>query len=149
MSSCVLPANFPVPICSQELHLPLHESRVHAGFASPAEEFNRRLDLSSILVAHPQATHIMRIRGQSMIDFGFFDDDLALVDKALAATAKHRQIVVAELDGEFVIKRLYKLNGIIKLQAGNKTYPDIIPKSGQSLSIWGVVTSTIRQFERW
>ena len=91
----------------------------------------------------------MRIRGQSMIDFGIFDDDLALVDKALAATAKHRQIVVAELDGEFVIKRLYKLNGIIKLQAGNKTYPDIIPKSGQSLSIWGDVTSTIRQFERW
>lgn len=32
----------------------------------------------------------------------------------------------------------------IKLQAANPTYPDILPKDGQEVEVWGVVTNAIK-----
>jgi DNA polymerase V len=54
--------------------------------------------------------------------------------------------VVAAVDGEFTVKKLYKKLGRIKLVAGNPTFPDITPKDEQTLQIWGVVTSVIKIF---
>jgi DNA polymerase V len=34
----------------------------------------------------------------------------------------------------------------VKLKAANPTFPDISPKEGQTIEIWGVVTSAIKQF---
>ena len=50
------------------------------------------------------------------------------------------------LDNEFTVKKLYYRAGRMKLRAGNPTYPDIIPRDGQDLEVWGVVTSCIKQF---
>ena len=55
-------------------------------------------------------------------------------------------ILVAVVDGEFTVKLLYQRAGQIKLKAANRTFPDITPKDGQTIEIWGVVTSTIKQF---
>ena len=52
------------------------------------------------------------------------------------------------LDGvpDFTVKQLYQRQGRIKLKAANPTFPDIVPKEGQTIEIWGVVTSSIKQF---
>jgi len=50
------------------------------------------------------------------------------------------------VDGEFTVKLLYQRAGRIKLKAANPTFPDITPKDAQTLEIWGVVTSSIKQF---
>jgi DNA polymerase V len=55
--------------------------------------------------------------------------------------------VVAIVDGEFTVKQLYQRAGRMKLKAANPTYPDITPKEGQTIEVWGVVTSTIKQFK--
>jgi DNA polymerase V len=34
----------------------------------------------------------------------------------------------------------------MKLKAANPTYPDITPKDGQTIEVWGVVTGAIKQF---
>ena len=34
----------------------------------------------------------------------------------------------------------------VKLKAANPTFPDIVPKEGQTIEVWGVVTATIKQF---
>jgi DNA polymerase V len=34
----------------------------------------------------------------------------------------------------------------MKLKSANPTYPDIVPKDGQTIEVWGVVTSCIKQF---
>lgn len=118
---------------------------VHAGFPSPAADFiQERLDLFKLLVQHPQATFFLRIRGDSMRDCGIFDGDIVVVDRAF--TAKHSDIVVAVVDGEFTCKQFYRRNGITKLKAANPTYPDIVPKDGQVIEVWGVVTATIKRF---
>jgi DNA polymerase V len=45
------------------------------------------------------------------------------------------------------VKTLYQRSGRVKLQAANVTYPDILFADGQTLEIFGVVTSTIKQFK--
>ena len=55
----------------------------------------------------------------------------------------HRAIVIAVIDGEFTVKRLYKRAGKIKLLAENPDYPPIELQDGQELQVWGVVTSVI------
>jgi DNA polymerase V len=64
------------------------------------------------------------------------------VDRAIKAF--HGHVVVAVVDGEFTVKRLSKRGSNLKLQAANPTYPDIVPRDGQTVEIWGVVTTAIK-----
>jgi DNA polymerase V len=120
-------------------------NRVCAGFPSPAEDLGaERIDLTKELITHPQATFLLRVSGDSMRDAGIFDNDILVVNKAIKP--RNNLVVVAVVDGEFTVKRLYQRAGRFKLQAANPTYPDIVPKEGQTVEIWGVVTASIKQF---
>lgn len=79
-----------------------------------------------------------------MIEFGIFDGDILVVNRAL--TAKHLNIVVAEVDGDFTVKQFYRWAGLVQLRAGNPTFPPIFFRDGQTVTICGVVTATIKRF---
>jgi DNA polymerase V len=116
---------------------------VQGGFPSPAEDLAvERIDLNKELIRHPDATFLMRVRGESMREAGIDDGDVIVVDRAL--NPSHGHVVVAILDGEFTVKRLFNRDSILKLQAANPSYEDIIPAEGQVLEIWGVVTTIIK-----
>jgi DNA polymerase V len=116
---------------------------VQAGFPSPAADTaGTRLDLNEVLIKHPQATFLMRVRGESMREAGIDDGDVVLVDRAIKPA--HGHIVVAVVDNEFTVKRLWKRGERLKLQAANPTYPDIVPGDGQTVEVWGVVTNAIK-----
>ena len=120
-------------------------NRVCAGFPSPAEDLGaQRIDLTKMLITHAQATYFIRASGHSMVEAGIFDNDILVVNKALKP--RHSHIVVAVVDGDFTVKQLYQRAGRVKLKAANPTHPDIVPKDGQTIEIWGVVTATIKQF---
>lgn len=147
MYSTIPQSTQPVQAASSPMALPLADCSVRAGFPSPAEDFTgKRLDLSTMLVEHPQATFVLRVAGPSMQEYGIGDGDLIVVDRSIQA--RHGHIVVAVIEGEFTVKSLYSVAGIVRLKAGNPTYPDIIPKECETLQIWGVVTSSIRRFTR-
>lgn len=147
MNSISSLASQPLLAIASPMALPLADCSVRAGFPSPAEDFRgKRLDISEILIEHPQATYFLRVAGPSMTEYGIDDGDLIVVDRAL--TARHGCIVVAILDNEFTVKLMHQVNGICKLKAGNRTYPDIVPKEGQTLEIWGVVTACVKRFSR-
>ena len=123
----------------------LMKNRVCAGFPSPAEDLGaQRIDLSQMLITHSQATYFLRASGHSMVEDGIFDNDILVVDRAIKP--RHNHIVVAVVDGDFTVKRLYQRLGRVKLKAANPTFPDIVPKEGQTIEVWGVVTSSIKQF---
>ena len=64
----------PEPAVASPLVLPMPQAHLKAGFPSPAEDFTvNRLDLTQILVSHPQATFLMRVSGTSMQDAGIDD----------------------------------------------------------------------------
>jgi DNA polymerase V len=115
---------------------------VQAGFPSPAEDHQvQQIDLMQELNKHPQATFMLRVRGDSMRDAGILDGAVVLVDKAIKPA--NGQIVIAVVDGDFTCKTLQLRAGRMKLKAQNPTFPDIIPKDGQTIEIWGVVVASI------
>lgn len=119
-------------------------SSVQAGFPSPADDHHiERIDLMSQLIKHPQATFMLRVSGESMRDAGILDGSVVLVDKAIQPESGHT--VIAVVDGEFTCKTLHILPGGMRLKAANPDYPDIVPKDGQTVEIWGVVVASIVQ----
>ena len=78
-----------------------------------------------------------------MRDANLFDGDLLIIDRA--ETPRHKSIVVAVLNGEFVVKRLYKRNGEIRLLPENKAYAAIEVTEGMDFEIWGVVSHIIHK----
>ena len=84
---------------------PLLRNRVCAGFPSPAENLGaQRIDLTQVLVTHPQATYFLRASGHSMAEAGIFDNDIMVVDWAIKP--RHDHVVVAIVDGDFTVNRL-------------------------------------------
>ena len=133
----------PLPVGSA-LWVQALPAKVAAGFPSPAEDHQvQRVDLMAQLIRHPQATFLLRVRGDSMRDAGILDGSVVLVDRAITPRSGH--IVIAIVDGEFVCKTLSTRAGRMRLKAANPTYPDIVPKEGQTLDVWGVVVATIHQ----
>lgn len=120
------------------VQVPVVAERVPAGWPSPAEDYlDGSVDLNAHLIPRPAATYIVRAGGWSMRDVGISDGDELVVDRSL--TARHGHVVIAVLDGEFVVKRLILTGpGAPKLAAANSDYPDL-PVTGE-VTIWGVVT---------
>lgn len=136
--------NTPASLVSTELSVWALPATIQCGFPSPAEDHaQERLDLNHLLIHQADATFFMRVRGSSMRDAGIDDGDYVVIDRSLTPT--HGAIVVAIVDGEFTIKRLYQRKGVVRLQAANPTFPSIDLKDGQELVVWGVVTWTLRQ----
>ena len=132
------------PACAA-LPLPLMAWSVRAGFPSPAEDhIEGRLDLNELLVTHPLATFLVRVKGQSMVLAGIQNDDYLIVNRALQAA--HGSIVIALVDGDYTVKRLHKREGVFKLTAANDDFPAIEFVDGQVCEVWGVVTAVIKKF---
>ena len=130
------------PDLSTRYALPIFLGRLPAGFPSPADDYlEGKLDLNRHLIKHPAATFFVRVTGDSMIGAGIHSGDLLVVDRSLEPADKN--VVVAVLDGELTVKRLFKQNGILRLLPENLNYQPIEITPQQTIEIWGVVTSVI------
>ncbi|MBC8267355.1 MAG: translesion error-prone DNA polymerase V autoproteolytic subunit [Rhodospirillaceae bacterium] len=128
-------------------HPPLYASAVAAGFPSPADDFiEGALDLNEHLIAHPAATFMVRVEGSSMSGAGIFSGDLLIVDRSLETRSGH--IVVAVVAGEMTVKRLLKVGAGWILKAEHPDYPPTPLGTDAECSIWGVVTGSVRRFEK-
>lgn len=117
---------------------------ITAGFPSPAEEeLSDTMSIDEYLISNPQATYLLKVDGDSMIDAGIHPGDLVLIQKNLAP--RTGDIVVAEVDGEWTLKYFSRESGRVVLKAANKKYPPIIPR--QELVIAGVVIANVRKYK--
>ncbi len=116
---------------------------VQAGFPSPAEEeLVDTINLDEFLVERPEATYLLTVSGDSMIEAGIHPGDIVLVEKG--RSPRNRDIVVAQVDDEWTIKYFSKdAEGILLLPA-NRKYNSIRPR--RSLLIGGVVRAVIRKY---
>ncbi len=129
-------------LTNKRIYLPVAQSKVPAGFPSPATEYEEdSLDINDIVVTNPSATFYVRVKGNSMIDANIHEGDILVVDKSIEAT--HGKIVIAVIDGEFTVKTLYNKDGVVKLVPSNPDFPDIVLKNEQELNVWGVVSYII------
>ncbi|WP_413728722.1 translesion error-prone DNA polymerase V autoproteolytic subunit [Sodalis sp. RH19] len=126
---------------AEVIPLPLFAERVQAGFPSPAQDYiENRIDLNQLCVNHPAATYFVRVTGESMIEGFINEGDMLVVDSAL--TAKHGQIVIAAIDGEFTVKQL-QLTPTPRLIPMNAAYQSIPIRVDDNVEIFGVVTFII------
>jgi len=124
------------------LDLPLFISRVPCGFPSPAQDYvEQRIDLNDLLVSHPSSTYFIKVSGDSMIEGGIGEGDMLVVDSSLKA--KHGDIVVAALDGEFTVKQLM-LRPYLHLRPMNAACSIIPIPDADQFDIFGVVKHVIK-----
>ena len=122
--------------------IPLYSDRCQAGFPSPAQDYvEAELDLNQYCISRPNSTYFVRAIGNSMTDIGLNSGDLMVVDKAEKPV--HGDIVIAEMEGEFTVKRLL-LTPRPVLQPMNPAYPALHPDP-ETLQIFGVVTAFIHK----
>jgi DNA polymerase V len=126
---------------------PIYSGTVQAGqsrFPSPAQDYEQKfLDLNERYINNPPATFFFEVKGNSMEGAGIFEGDTVIVDRALKP--KSSSIVIAAVDGEWMVKRLYKRGDSVKLLSEHPDHPPIAFSEGQELTIFGVVTYVIHQ----
>ena len=126
---------------------PIYSGNISAGqsrFPSPAQDYEQKtLDLNDRFIANPPATFFFTVKGDSMVGAGIFDGATLIVDRSLRP--KSSNIVIADVDGEWMVKRLYKRGGVVKLLSENPLNAPIVLEEGQELVIFGVVTYVINE----
>ena len=73
-----------------------------------------------------------------------FDGDILVVDKSIKAT--HGHVVVAFVNGERLVKRLYCSGGRVALIADNPRYLPLEVREGMEMQVWGVVVGKFKRF---
>lgn len=121
---------------------------MQAGFPSPAADYvEEPLDLHELLVSNPPATFYTRVCGESLVDLGIMDRDIAVVDRSKDALPG--RVIVAVADGDFYIKVLGYIHGrpalLSRNEADNASYPPIYLDQVQDYEIFGVVTGVVRK----
>jgi DNA polymerase V len=126
---------------------PVYSGKVSAGqsrFPSPAQDYEQKfLDLNERFITNPPATFFFTVSGDSMIGAGIFEGDTLIVNRALKP--KSSSIVIAEVEGEWMVKRLYKRGNTVRLLSENPLFAPIEFSEGQELVVFGVVTYVIHQ----
>jgi repressor LexA len=116
---------------------------IEAGFPSPAEEaLGDTLDLDEFLIRNKEATYMLKVTGDSMIDAGLLPGDLVLVERR--SDAKDGDIVIAQIDRGWTLKTFRKRGRKIWLEPANKKYQPIYPT--HELQIAAIVTAAIRKY---
>ena len=122
--------------------LPLLARAVRAGFPSPADDFiEAEIDLQQLLIANRAATFLVKVKGDSVLQRGLRDGDLAVVDRSL--TPRNGDVVVVDVDGERSFKVWRQVAGRVTLSFANPRFPAFELDSAALVEVWGVVAHSI------
>jgi repressor LexA len=107
-------------------------------------ELNESVEVPLSLLQKEADYFALLVNGDSMIDEGIFDGDLVVIKKQ--SSANHGDTVVAALNNEATIKKLYKQAGKIELLPANPKYQPIAVTPQNMFSIEGVLVGLIRRY---
>jgi len=116
---------------------------IQAGFPNPEEEeLLDTLSLDNYLVEKPEASFLLEVRGDSMIDEGIRPGDVVIIERG--QNPRNGDIVVANIDGEWTLKFFEKHGHEVRLIAANSKYPPLVPEN--ELTVGGVVRGVVRKY---
>lgn len=126
------------------MHMPLFLDRVPAGFPSPAAGYpDDPLDLRELLIKNPPATFFVKAEGDSMEGAGVFSGDIIVIDRSIMPVPG--SVVLAALNGEFTLKRLWPKGEEGLLMPENPRYGPIHVSKDDDFSVWGVATYVLHK----
>jgi DNA polymerase V len=119
-----------------------YKNHIASGFPSPAmDHLQPRIDLNTEFIKNPLATFIVECEGNSMVNAFIPPKARLIVDRSV--TAANGDIILAILNGEFIIRRLIKNPYKSFLRPENNKYKEIEITAELDMTIWGVVTYII------
>jgi SOS regulatory protein LexA len=140
------------PLAKEAMERLLPESRraclpllgtVTAGFPSPAEEeLTDTMTLDEWLITNKEATFILKVGGESMMEAGILPGDWLLVERG--AEPRDGHIVIAQVDSAWTMKYFRRRGRQVFLEAANKAFKPIYPT--EELKIAAVVRVVIRKY---
>ncbi len=117
---------------------------VEAGFPTAAEEeLVDTMSLDDYLIENKEATYMLEVKGDSMIDAGIQEGDLVIAER-ISREPKIGEIVIAEVDGGWTMKYFRKTNGKVWLEPANKDFKPIYPEN--DLKVAAVVKGVVRKY---
>ncbi|MEK7162138.1 MAG: transcriptional repressor LexA [Patescibacteria group bacterium] len=117
---------------------------IQAGSPHLAEEqIEDWINLPQSMVKGRRDVFLLRVRGDSMINAGIFEEDLVIVRPT--KEVKNNDIVVALLHDEATVKRFIQIKNRSYLKAENPDYKNIYPK--EEWMVQGKVVGVIRNLE--
>lgn len=130
---------------STEIKLPLL-GMIPAGGPVLSEEYVESwMKVSDDIVYKAKDSYLLRVKGDSMVDAGIYEDDILVVCGSLSP--KIYDIVVALVDNQNTVKRYMKdAQGRLYLKPENPRYENIYPEG--ELCVQGVVTGLLRFYKR-
>ncbi|MCX7774510.1 MAG: transcriptional repressor LexA [Spirochaetaceae bacterium] len=105
------------------------------------ENFERVIQIPAEMLNSTRPHFALRVKGDSMIGAGIMSGDLAIIEQT--DSARNGEIIVALLDDAATLKRYFKEQNRIRLQAENPHYP---PLYTQDLRILGRLTGIVRRY---
>lgn len=105
------------------------------------ENIDGSFEISLNSIKHDRDLFALKVQGQSMINAGINDGDLAIIEQC--NFAENGKIVVALINDEATLKTFYKEKDHIRLQPENNSMNPIIVKD---CSILGVLVGIFRTF---
>jgi repressor LexA len=87
--------------------------------------------------------YVLKVRGDSMVDDGILDGDLVII--ARRERADNGEMVVANVNGEVTLKRIYKEGERVRLQPANSMMSPIYA-AAREVAVQGVVVGLMRRF---
>ncbi|MBQ1710650.1 MAG: repressor LexA [Treponema sp.] len=105
------------------------------------ENLDGYINLTEPFVRPGKSYFALRVRGQSMVNAGILDGDLAVVEQA--STAVDGQIIVAVIDDAITLKRYYKEAERVRLQPEN---PDFQAIYCTDVRVVGILSNIVRTY---
>lgn len=105
------------------------------------ENLDGYVNLTEPFVRPGKSYFALRVRGQSMINAGILDGDLAVIEQA--NTAVDGQIIVAVIDDAITLKRYYKESERVRLQPENPAFQAIYCTD---VRIVGILSNIVRTY---
>ncbi len=105
------------------------------------ENLDGYVNLTEPFVRPGKSYFALRVRGESMINAGILDGDLAVVEQA--NTAADGQIIVAVIDNAITLKRYYKEAERVRLQPENPNFSAIYCTD---VRIVGILSNIVRTY---
>lgn len=88
--------------------------------------------------------YVLKVRGDSMVDDGILDGDLVIIARR-EGQADNGEMVVANVNGEVTLKRLYREGERVRLQPANSMMGPIYA-AARDVMVQGVVVGLMRRF---
>ncbi|MEO8382935.1 MAG: transcriptional repressor LexA [Acidobacteriota bacterium] len=107
------------------------------------------VDVSNEMISVPEhltsrgENYVLKVRGDSMVEDGILDGDLVII--ARQQVADNGEMVVANVNGEVTLKRLYREGERVRLQPANSMMSPIYA-AARDVAVQGVVVGLMRRF---